>query len=159
MQSSSFRVVLIAIVCTTFVIPIDAMARPSRGGARTSVHQGSVNRGSTANRGRSANTNVNRNANYNRNVNSNRNYNVNRNVNVDVDHGYYGGGYGYRGGAVAAGVAAGVTAAAIGSIAYSLPSSCTTIVTNGVTYQQCGSTYYEPRYSGSSVSYVVVTPP
>jgi hypothetical protein len=28
-----------------------------------------------------------------------------------------------------------------------------------MSYQQCGSTWYEPRFAGTSVSYVVVSPP
>lgn len=28
-----------------------------------------------------------------------------------------------------------------------------------ITHQQCGSTWYQPRYAGSSVTYVVVNPP
>lgn len=80
--------------------------------------------------------------------------NVNRNVNVDVDHDYYRPGAGL---AVAGAVA--VTAAAIGSVAYSIPSSCVAVVSGGVTYQQCGSTWYQPQYAGTSVNYVVVAPP
>jgi hypothetical protein len=30
---------------------------------------------------------------------------------------------------------------------------------NGVTYQQCGSTYYQPQFVGGSTSYVVVNTP
>jgi len=70
-------------------------------------------------------------------ANANRNVNVNRNINVDVDHDYYRPGAGL---AVAGAVA--VTAAAIGSVAYSIPSSCVAVVRGGVTYQQCGSTWY-----------------
>jgi hypothetical protein len=83
-----------------------------------------------------------------------RNVNVNRNINVDVDHGYYRPGAGL---AVAGAVA--VTAAAIGSVAYSIPSSCVAVVRAGVTYQQCGSTWYQPQYAGTSMNYVVVAPP
>jgi hypothetical protein len=105
------------------------------------------------------------------NVSSNRNVNanVNRNVNVDVhNHGGYRGYGGYRGGGccyhpVAAGVAVGataaVTAAAIGSVVYSLPSSCSTVVVSGMAYQECGGSYYQPQISGSSTTYVVVNPP
>ena len=83
-----------------------------------------------------------------------RNVNVNRNVNVDVDHDYY-----RPGAALAVAGAAAVTAAAIGSVAYSIPSSCTAVVSAGATYQQCGSTWYQPQYAGTSVTYVVVAPP
>jgi hypothetical protein len=74
--------------------------------------------------------------------------------------GYYGGGY-YGGdngvgAGVATGVAAGVTAAAIGSMAYSLPSGCTTY---SASYYQCGNIWYQPQFQGSNVTYVVVNPP
>jgi hypothetical protein len=55
--------------------------------------------------------------------------------------------------------AAAVTAVAVGSVVRTLPPSCSTIVAGGVTYQQCGSTWYQPQYSGSQVTYVVVNPP
>jgi hypothetical protein len=57
---------------------------------------------------------------------------------------------------VTAGVA--ITSAVIGSIVYSVPPSCVTVV-NGIAYQQCGSTWYQPHYVGSSVQYVVVNQP
>jgi hypothetical protein len=40
-----------------------------------------------------------------------------------------------------------------------LPPSCSTVVTGGVTYEQCGETWYQPQYIGTEVQYVVVTPP
>ena len=52
-----------------------------------------------------------------------------------------------------------VTAAAIGSIVYSVPPSCVMTNVNGIAYQQCGSTWYQPQYVGSSVQYVVVEQP
>ena len=112
----------------------------------------------------SARTNVNRstNANVNRNVNAN----VNRNINVDrdVDVDVHGGGWGgccYHPVATAAAVttAAVATAAVVGSIAYSLPPACSAVVINGLTYQQCGSTWYQPQFVGGSTTYVVVNPP
>jgi hypothetical protein len=30
---------------------------------------------------------------------------------------------------------------------------------NGLTYYQCGGVYYQPRYSGPNLVYVVVLPP
>jgi hypothetical protein len=51
------------------------------------------------------------------------------------------------------------TAAVVGSIVHSVPPSCTAVVVNGLTYQQCGSTWYQPQFSGSSTSYVVVNAP
>jgi hypothetical protein len=119
-----------------------------------------VNRNANANVNRNANANVNRNTNLN--VNQNTNVNVNRDVDVNVNHN--GGGYGYGccyqpgiGAAVAATAVA--TAAVIGTIVNGLPPSCTMVAINGISYQQCGSTWYQPRFSGSSVTYVVIAPP
>jgi len=33
------------------------------------------------------------------------------------------------------------------------------VLVNGITYQQCGSTWYQPQYSGSQANYIVVNPP
>jgi hypothetical protein len=52
-----------------------------------------------------------------------------------------------------------VTAAVVGSIVYSLPPACSMVVVNGISYQNCGSTWYQPQYMGTQVSYVVVNPP
>jgi hypothetical protein len=151
-----------------------------RSSARASVNQPSpnagANRGANANAGananRNANTNANRNVNansntnVNRNVNVNQNVNVNRDVNVNTNRNYYGGGYGgpccYNSGV---GTAAAITAAAVGTamvvgaMVNSLPPSCTAISANGVTYQKCGSTYYQPQFSGGNTTYVVVNAP
>ena len=96
------------------------------------------------------------NVNGNRNVNANRNYNVHRDIDVDVDRRGH-----YHPVATAVGVAAAttVTAAAIGSIVHSVPPSCSTTMINGFTYKNCDGTWYQPRYSGTQVNYVVVNPP
>jgi hypothetical protein len=112
------------------------------------------------------NFNGNRNANFNRNTNVNVRNNVNFN-NGNFIHGEcYGGCYrrdwdDYHPVATAAAVtaAAVATAAVVGSIAYSVPSSCVTTVVGGVSYYQCGSTWYQPQYAGTNVQYVVVNPP
>ena len=75
--------------------------------------------------------------------------------------GYYGGYYPSTGGAYAAGV---VTGAIIGSTmtaaAFSAQAkSCSTLVVSGMTYYQCGSTWYQPATQGSQVTYIVVNPP
>jgi len=130
----------------------------TRGTARTSVNRG----GGKANH----NANVNRNTNVNRNVNVNQNVNVNRHVDVDVHHhgGYYGGGCcynSYHPVATAAAVTATamVTAAVIGSIVNTVPSGCSSVVINGIGYQQCGSTWYQPQFSGTQTTYIVVNAP
>ncbi|HEY8946713.1 MAG TPA: DUF6515 family protein [Polyangiaceae bacterium] len=123
----------VALTVLAFVataLPNPAEARPVRNTTRTSV---------------------------NRNVNVNRNMNVHRDIDVDVDHHYgYGGRYYPVGRAVAA---TAVTAIAIGTVVHSLPPSCSTVVTSGITYQNCSGTWYQPRYSGTQVTYVVVNQP
>ncbi|WP_226633386.1 hypothetical protein [Novosphingobium profundi] len=52
-----------------------------------------------------------------------------------------------------------VTAAVVGSIVRSVPPNCSTVIVNGISYSQCGNTWYQPQYAGSSVQYVVVNPP
>jgi hypothetical protein len=105
------------------------------------------------------NVNVNQNTNVNRNVNVNQNTNVNVNRNVNVSGGYYGPNY-HSGPSVAGVVAATVvTAAVVGSVVKSLPPSCTTVYANGLAYQNCGGTYYQPQYQGSNVTYIVVNQP
>ena len=105
-----------------------------------------------ARRGRGGNVNVNRNTNVNINNNNHRNRNVNVNVNNNRR---------YRN-PVATGVAIGatvaVTAAVVGSMVHTLPPSCTVVLSNGISYQRCGSTWYAPQYAGNSVTYVVVNP-
>ncbi len=93
----------------------------------------------------------------NKNVNRNRNKNTNRNVNVNNRRRHP------VGSAVAVAVAvtaaAVVTAAVVGSIVHTLPPACTVTVVGAVTYQQCGSTWYQPQYVGTNVQYVVVNSP
>ena len=153
----------------------------SRGSAQTSVNRSAgasrqvnqnVDRNVNSNVNRNINSNVNRNinSNVNRNINSNVNRNVNvnrdidfdRDIDVDVDH-HYGGGYGccYHPVATAAAVtaAAVTTAAVVGSVVHTVPSSCEAVSINEFTYQRCGSTWYQPQFSGSTVNYIVVNPP
>lgn len=128
-------------------------AKPPGGGARASGGGGGGGNRSVR---RDANTNV------NHNVNSNRNVNVNKNVNVNVHDDHHDGWHDdwddhWHPVETAAAVA--VTAAVVGSIVRSVPPSCTTVMANGISYSQCGSTWYQPRYSGTTVEYVVVNPP
>jgi hypothetical protein len=115
-----------------------------------------VRGGSTANINHSNRNSGNRN---------NTNINVNNNVNVNGRGGYYGGGYDHYDDwddhwhPVATAAAVTMTAAVVGSIVRSVPPSCSTVIVNGISYSQCGSTWYQPQYSGSSVQYVVVNPP
>ena len=151
---------LIPVIAIVLLAAATADARGVRGGgARTSVSRGGAVAASRP--AASSNRNVS-NTNTNRNVNRNVNRDINRDIDRDVDVGYgNNAGYGYhpvaRGAAIATGAA--ITAAAIGSVVYSLPSSCTTVVEMNVTYQYCDGSYYQPRYAGSSVEYVVVSAP
>ncbi len=157
-----FVLMLSATVMLAFIPQQVDAKKGNRGGGGQA--RSSVNRGGGQNRNKSANrnSNVNRNNNRNTNVNRNKNVNVNsnRNVNVDVDvnhrHGHGHGGYHPIARGVAVGAAVAVTAAVIGSVVYTLPSGCTTVIRSGISYRQCGSTWYEPRYSGNDVTYVVV---
>jgi hypothetical protein len=153
------------ILSTTLVLmlsgtPVLAQRRVSGGGTRGSART-SVNQNQNVNRNN--NVNANRNVNVNQNTNVNRNVNVNVHNDVDVHGGYYGG-YGgccYHPVAVAAAVTATamVTAAVIGSVVHSVPPSCSAVIVNGLTYQHCGSTWYQPQFVGTTASYVVVTAP
>jgi len=132
-----------------------AEARRGGGGARRG---GGANRSRSANRSR--NTNKNRNVNRNKNVNRN----VNRNVNVNVNHNrrYYGGHsrgyYGYYRGAP---LMAFTTGLVLGSViaASTMPSTCTTVVANGISYRRCDNSYYQPFYEGDTLVYKVVSSP
>lgn len=142
--------------------PAQAERGDLRNTTRTNLHHNGGNR---------PNINLNRPPNNNHrppNINVNRppnfNLNVNRpaNVNVNVNHGggYYGGGNYNRGPSVGAVVAATlVTAVVVGAVVTSIPPNCDTLVVNGLAYRNCGGTYYQPQYQGSSVSYVVVNRP
>jgi hypothetical protein len=148
----------------------------SRGDAKASVSKpaskgGNDNKGPAANVAQNKNTNVNQNkntninSNKNVNVNSNKNVNVNSNRNVDIDVNHRGGYYDNDccfhpiGTAVAVTTAAVVTAAVVGSVVNTVPSGCSTTIINGMAYQQCGSTWYQPQYQGSNVTYIVVNQP
>ena len=136
------------------------------GGGARSASRSSVSRNTGANRS----ANVNRNVNANRNVNTNRDINrdidvdrdfdFDRDIDVDIDGGwgccYHGGGWGA---AAAVATTAAVTAAVVGTRVYSLPSSCTVVVVDGFSYQQCGNVWYQPQIAGSSTTYVVVDAP
>ena len=148
----------------------NAGANANRGANAGANANRNANAGANANRNVNANANrnvnANSNTNVNRNVNVNQNVNVNRDVNVNTNRNYYGGGYGgaccYNSGigtAAAITVAAVGTAMVVGAIVNTLPPSCTAVVANGVTYQKCGGTYYQPQFSGGNATYVVVNAP
>jgi hypothetical protein len=117
-----------------------------------------VNTGAAATSIRSnqtVNRNVAQNRDFDRNINTNidRDINVNRDIDIDAD-------YDRWGHPIARGVTAGaITAAAIGTTVAMLPSDCMTVVIDGIGYSQCGSSWYQPYYSGSTVQYTSVNPP
>jgi hypothetical protein len=129
------------------------------GGANANTaNRGSGANANTANRGNASGNNVN-----SGNRTNNGNINVGNDVNVNIDGGYNGccgGGYGYHPIAAAAtiGAIAVTTSAIVGSYYHTLPSGCTTVIQNGVTYSQCGSVYYQQTMQGSDPVYVVVNP-
>ena len=128
------------------------LAQNRNASARTSV-----NRNTNVHSNSSVNSNINRN--YNANVNKNVNVNVNKNVNVH-NNSYYGGGCCYHSNTAAVvATTAIVTAAVIGARVNTLPPACSVVIMNGLTYQHCGSTWYQPQFVGTSTTYVVVTAP
>jgi hypothetical protein len=150
--------IVLALFLAAAIIEVSALAQRGRGNVRSSSRS-SVSAGS-ANRDVNRNTNVNRNVNQNvnRNIDVDRDVDFDRDIDVDVDYD----GCCYRGGwgtAAAVATTAAVTAAAIGSVVYSLPPSCTIVVVNGYSYQQCGNVWYQPQLTGSSTTYVVVDSP
>lgn len=141
------RIMKILLALTIALLVAGAPAYAQRSSSRSSVN---------------ANVNRNVNANVNQNVNVNRNTNVNINndidVDVDVDHHYgYGSGCCYH--PVARTTAVVATAAVIGSMVYSLPPACSAVVVNGIAYQQCGSSWYQPQFAGTTTTYIVVVAP
>lgn len=152
-----------------------AAQKPQVQAAAPSSVRSSQNKGASANKNVNANQNANRNVNanqnvnVNRNINANQNINVNRNVNVDYDDNDWNGGAFVAGAVVGGMTAAAITAAStpdvvvvaaptVGTVVTTLPSGCATVSVNGMTHYQCGAVYYQPMYSGSSVTYTVVTP-
>lgn len=51
------------------------------------------------------------------------------------------------------------TAIAIGTYVSSVPADCVSVVANNVAYQHCGPNWYQPRYVGGNVQFVVVPAP
>ena len=62
---------------------------------------------------------------------------------------------------VVVGTAAGVAAAAAPTTTYvtTLPCQTIAIVANGISYYQCGDTWYQRSYAGSQITYMVTTAP
>lgn len=141
-------------------------ARPSKPKARARHDaKPTINHNADRNRNRNArdrNRDRNNDNRYTNVSNNNVNVNVNRNVRYDdYDHRHHDHwddwDDDWHPWATAAAVT--MTAAVIGSIVASIPPDCSTVIVNGISYSQCGNTWYQPQYYGSSVQYVVVNPP
>jgi hypothetical protein len=107
---------------------------------------------------------IRRKANVNINNNSNTNININNNGHYNHHNGWGGNGGWYddhhHWHPVATVATVAITAAVVGSIVRSVPSTgCQTLIVNGTSYTQCGSTWYQPQYYGTNVQYIVVNPP
>lgn len=163
----SMKIPLFASACllgAAMVLPVE-VAEAARGGARASA-QTSVNRpAANAQRGsanRSAST-----TSSSRSVNRNTSTSRSTNIDIDVDNGCCGNGWDDNDwgdgdlddNPVAKAALITGTVAAIGSIVRQPPANCVPVVHQEITYQQCGSTWYQPQYSGTTVQYVVVSPP
>lgn len=173
------------LLTTGYVAEADARPQRAQGHARANVNRAPapnaqraqrvnapqranhVNANNRVNAGNNAGNNVGNRTyvnNSNRNVNRNVNIDNHRDVDIDVDgHGRYGYDDNYHPIATAAAVTAtvAVTAAVVGSIftPAQMPSSCVQVIRYNVAYMQCGSTWYQPQYQGSDVTYVVVNAP
>ena len=151
-----FAVPLSTVLLSSFAFAPVAEARGGgRGGGAAAIGGG----GAQGHNVQVNNSNRDVRANNVRNTSVN-NVNVNRNVNVNVNQG---GGWNdhYHPVATAAAVTAtvAVTAAVVGSIVRTVPPNCSPYSYNGIAYQQCGGTWYQPQYVGNQVQYVVVNPP
>jgi len=126
----------------------------SRPAARTGIHNG-------ANMNRSGNAIANRSGNRINTGDINVGNRTNININNDNHHDWHDWDDHYHpvAAGVAFGTAAAVTAAAVGSMIYSLPPACSPYPYGGYSYYSCGGVYYEPRYEGDKVVYVVVNHP
>ncbi|WP_447650387.1 hypothetical protein [Pseudomonas abietaniphila] len=132
-------------------------AMPRNNAAQRNNHINSNRQMSAGNRVGNRNTRVN---------NSVHNVNIDnhRDVDIDVDgRGRYGYDDHYHPIATAAAVTAtvAVTSAVVGAIfsPAQIPSDCVQVMRYNTAYMQCGSTWFQPQYQGSNVTYVVVNAP
>ena len=82
-------------------------------------------------------------------------------ININNDHGWDWDDHHHHpiAGGIAFGAAAAVTAGVVGSWMYTLPAGCSPYPYGGYSYYSCGGVYYETRYEGDKVVYVVVDEP
>jgi hypothetical protein len=169
-HSSRFMFLLIAAATVQMGLlaaNADAAGQRARGEARASVNRADRPAGNPVRRN-AGNTTVNagNRVGNTTNINNNRNVNVNNNRDVDINvdgRGRYSYNDHYHPVATAAAVTAtvAVTSAVVGSIVHAnqLPPSCVQVMQGNVAYMQCGSTWYQPQYQGSAVTYVVINHP
>jgi len=154
----------LALFLALLVNDTTAIGARDRGGVRSASRSSvtrNVHRDVDVNRDRHVDRDIDidRDLNIDRNIDLDRDIDIDRDFDVDIDNG---GGCCYRGGwgtAAAVATTAAVTAAVVGSAVYTLPPSCSVVVVDGFTYQQCGSVWYQPQISGGSTTYVVVNAP
>ena len=164
-MTSSFkpwlRAPLLALVLAGFVlVPIaNAAGRGGGGGGHAAARAGGGGHsGGAGQRAYPDNRHADARSNNVRNTSVN-NVNVNRNVNVNQGGGGWNNNYHPVATAAAVTATVAVTAAVVGSIVQTVPPNCSPYNYNGIAYQQCGSTWYQPQYVGNQVQYVVVNPP
>jgi hypothetical protein len=174
-----FSFATVSVLAISLVSVVDARPQRAQGHARASVnrpppphapraqrvnapqranHVNGNNRVSAGNRVNSGNRNYVNNSRHNVNIDNHRD------VDIDVDgRGRYGYDDHYHpiGTAVAVGATVAVTSAVIGAIftPAQMPSSCVQVMRYNTMYMQCGSTWYQPQYQGSDVTYIVVNAP
>ncbi|WP_223422810.1 hypothetical protein [Tateyamaria pelophila] len=143
-----------AALATLSGAPVEA-----RGGGRGGVGRGGRGFEGGAHMGGSrysGNVSVNNHVDRNINRNDNTNVNINRNVDVNVDarhnYGYYDNNDVAR--AIGAGLVAGVVVTSIAN-----RSDCQNQLIGATTYLLCDGIWYQPQYSGSDVTYLVVDKP
>ena len=151
LSKKSLMTVFAALLVCGLVLP-EASARGGGGGGGGSRASGGGGARASGGGGAAARTSISGDVNRNRNINADRH----RDIDIDVDDRNDWVDDHPVGAAVAV---AAVTSAVIGSTVYSIPPSCSVVVVNSVTYQQCGSVWYEPRYVDTSIQYVVVDAP
>ena len=159
---TSLSITLGAVLCGAMVTPVHADRKKARSSVNRSVDV-DRNRSVDIDRNRSVDIDRNRSVDIDRNrsldvdIDRDRDIDIDRDIAIDIDRR----GCCYSGWGTAAAVAttAVVTSAVVGSRTYALPPNCTLMVVNGLTYQQCGTVYYQPQFVGTTPSYIVVNAP
>lgn len=169
----------IAFISLALLTAAQADAQRRGGGAGGGTRATSVRSSASANVNRAGTNNVGSRTNANRpnsggntNIgNGNRtnintgDVNISRDVDIDVDngwgccHGDYNGWGGFYAGAVVGATVASATAWRLGAYYSTLPANCVLVYRGTVSYYQCGTYWYQPMYSGMTVTYVAVKAP